>query len=76
MGLWKNILEAHSRQIAQVSITFSIYLGDTLSPTSGLYLPELHQPNHHSGLWYQFKNGTMIWQILYINEIKLHANCE
>ncbi|TWW59899.1 hypothetical protein D4764_06G0014290 [Takifugu flavidus] len=77
MKLWNTTLEANSKPIARVSIRCGIYQGDALSPLLFcIGLNPLSQIITKSGYGYQFRSGTTVSHLLYMDDIKLYAENE
>ena len=77
MRHWKTTLEANSKEIARVHIKCGIYQGDALSPLLFcLGLNPLSDIIRKTAYGYQFKSGTTVSHLLYMDDIKLYGKNE
>ena len=77
MTKWKTELEANGKKLASVQIKRGIYQGDSLSPLLFcICLNPLSNMLEETQYGYQFKSGTKINHLFYMDDIKLYANKE
>ena len=77
MNHWRTELEANGKKIASVNIQRGIYQGDALSPLLFcICLNPLSSLLRDTKYGYQFKSGTTINHLFYMDDIKLYAKKE
>ncbi|XP_067932894.1 uncharacterized protein [Watersipora subatra] len=77
MTKWKTELDANRKKLVSVKIKRGIYQGDSLSPLLFcICLNMLSNMLEETQYGYQFKSGTKISHLFYIDDIKLYANKE